>query len=675
MFNPVCPACHFELAPASLFLSDNNAFFSVLPHHEALFKAACGYQHVKLADGIYGCPAMREALQPELPSKSVTPSLTAVERGRHLAAMKDIMPRFHSIGDNCEFGLVQRWAECEPLDLLRFAGFFIPVEHRLEQTIKALTEQFEGLGDLESIHCEPDGDVRPREFVVHEKRWQILYHTGRNENDVDVESLRRQQVTSLRFRRRLLFSDLEAAERIFVWKSNLATSEEDVRRLVACLRHYGPNLLLWVTTSDPEHPAGLVEYAGAGLLRGYVRRFAPYAAAGDIDHGPWHAVCRNAVALADYLAACGEWSRSEGGARFRVNRDGPLDEVSLAEVATTIDYDEREEHNQPTGPVVLGSGFPPEAAVTFTKNPGTRDIRGIRLRDAVVDTATAVWLQGDRKIRETRYMVSDTEYRNVRPVLTGLRSMFADKVVVAGFNRAFRNYYHWMMQALPALACGVRRVGADNAVLALYPPAPWEEETLDLLGLAHLPRLPLYFHHHYHFVDAFYSEFLNGEAAFFLSPRSLEVLERMSVAVGPGEAGPERIYVSRADSGRRRLTNELELQHALELVGFTIVVPGSLSIREQVRLFRGARLIVGAHGAGLTNLAFCRPGTKVIELVGSSYPNACMNRIAQARGLAYYAECFPSPQHLSGDEHNQSWSVDIDRMMAVVSRLAREMAP
>ena len=39
-----------------------------------------------------------------------------------------------------------------------------------------------------------------------------------------------------------------------------------------------------------------------------------------------------------------------------------------------------------------------------------------------------------------------------------------------------------------------------------------------------------------------------------------------------------------------------------------------LEFRDQVALFRDAETVVAPHGGGLTNLVFCDPGTKVIEL-------------------------------------------------------------
>ena len=38
---------------------------------------------------------------------------------------------------------------------------------------------------------------------------------------------------------------------------------------------------------------------------------------------------------------------------------------------------------------------------------------------------------------------------------------------------------------------------------------------------------------------------------------------------------------------------------------------------DQILLFQSAEFIIGPHGAGLSNLLFCEPGTKVIEFMPS----------------------------------------------------------
>jgi capsular polysaccharide biosynthesis protein len=217
-----------------------------------------------------------------------------------------------------------------------------------------------------------------------------------------------------------------------------------------------------------------------------------------------------------------------------------------------------------------------------------------------------------------------------------------------------------LMQSLPAIHYSIAAVGAANAVLALPPLAGWQEATLALLGYAGIPRIEIEFDCHYRFQRAHWCAYLNGVAEFFLSPRCLQVVNRLAADAPQIPDGPELIYVSRLDTTHRRIRNEDKARQFLESLGFVTLVPGFLPFATQVGLFSNAHVVVGAHGAGLTNLAFCIPGTIVLELIQSTYANTYFNRIAQLRGLQYHAECFECEP--ADYVHDQAWTVDIAQL-------------
>jgi hypothetical protein len=49
----------------------------------------------------------------------------------------------------------------------------------------------------------------------------------------------------------------------------------------------------------------------------------------------------------------------------------------------------------------------------------------------------------------------------------------------------------------------------------------------------------------------------------------------------------------------------------------------SLGVEETISLFQRAIMVIGPHGAGLTNMLWTREATKVVEFLHMSYPLLC----------------------------------------------------
>lgn len=296
-------------------------------------------------------------------------------------------------------------------------------------------------------------------------------------------------------------------------------------------------------------------------------------------------------------------------------------------------------------------------------------MRSHDLRDVVLVAARMILFKDGARIADTRYIVNDRDYWRIPPEPRESREIGAGGTVVIGVNLAFRNYYHWLMQSLPAIEYSLRTVGTANTVLALPALASWQEESLALLGYADVPRVPIEFDCHYVIRHAQWCSYLSGAAERFLSPRCLAVLDRMAAQVAPLADAPRRVYVARLDTRNRVIRNEDAIARLLERLGFVTFVLGYFSIAAQIGLFKSASVVVGGHGAGLTNVAFCRPGTIVLELLQSAFAAPLMNRIAQVKGLRYHAECFES--EAAGDVRRQAWSVDTSQLETKLMGLPR----
>jgi hypothetical protein len=105
----------------------------------------------------------------------------------------------------------------------------------------------------------------------------------------------------------------------------------------------------------------------------------------------------------------------------------------------------------------------------------------------------------------------------------------------------------------------------------------------------------------------------------------------------------EKIYISRLGS-RRELANESEVIKFLLERGFSIVNLETLSLQSQIRLFEGARIVVAAHGAGLANIVYCKPDTRVIEIFHPNHVETMYWGISEMKGLDYTPFCLASHQ-------------------------------
>ncbi len=114
------------------------------------------------------------------------------------------------------------------------------------------------------------------------------------------------------------------------------------------------------------------------------------------------------------------------------------------------------------------------------------------------------------------------------------------------------------------------------------------------------------------------------------SPLGLARLDDLGsfIAGTAGEDGGKRIYISRNDARLRRVLNEKRFWPRLELQGFERAVLGDLPIAQQVALFKSAEIVVAPHGAGLAHIAWCKPGTKIVEFFPS--PDGPRGRVRNA---------------------------------------------
>jgi hypothetical protein len=234
-----------------------------------------------------------------------------------------------------------------------------------------------------------------------------------------------------------------------------------------------------------------------------------------------------------------------------------------------------------------------------------------------------------------------------------------------------QGYYHWLAECVPSLAWLLSPDVPHDIKVAI--PRGAQSFKFDTLALAGFPadRIVAYdgdyaYARELYFSPEIYRGIESWGAVAPLYDALAEAARRQ--ATGPG---PARLYVSRRDSTRRSMTNEERLEDHLAAKGFTIAVLSNLSLAEKIALFQSAKVVVGAHGAGLTHVLFGTPGSVLLDIIPVS-PIVYRGRrhflkLSRIRRV-HYVPCFVAVNSAGGD-----WEVDIggvDRALAMALSLS-----
>ena len=159
-------------------------------------------------------------------------------------------------------------------------------------------------------------------------------------------------------------------------------------------------------------------------------------------------------------------------------------------------------------------------------------------------------------------------------------------------------------------------------------------------------------------------------------PEVRQVWQRLrSALVAPGQATPERIFVSRGhcDRGCR---NQPELETWFAAHGFAVVYPERLTLEEQATLFANARVVAGFAGSALFNLLFSQGLERLIVLTHAQYSarNEWLFGVCLADELHYF---WSEPDTVAGvgirnaESFHSSWSFDFQRYGAELDEAVR----
>jgi len=178
-------------------------------------------------------------------------------------------------------------------------------------------------------------------------------------------------------------------------------------------------------------------------------------------------------------------------------------------------------------------------------------------------------------------------------------------------------YYHWMLDLLPRIGLlqlsGYGLEAIDKFLISGYN-KQFQKETLAVLGIGENQIVETNKYPHVQankLVVPSYPGTIclpTQWSCDFLNSKFLPLAEQSKSAFG------DRIYISRSAANSRKIINEDQVLKVLNELGFTKVFAESLSLAEQVAMMAEAKVVILMHGSAVSNLVFCQPATKVIEI-------------------------------------------------------------
>ncbi len=237
------------------------------------------------------------------------------------------------------------------------------------------------------------------------------------------------------------------------------------------------------------------------------------------------------------------------------------------------------------------------------------------------------------------------------------------------YNGNLHNYYHWLVEGLLTLDILSRALGLGSNLKIPLPKSVDINALLDHRDTIRAVDLA-----GYEIVEVGAGLIHVQEAIWVESdlvqsmpaPYLKDFQQRISALyAGLRTLRNRRLLIARKGP-TRKIHNLEQVQAFLSRYDFDTVYLEGMSMADQILLFQSAEFIVSPHGAGLANLLFCEPGTKVVELMPSVEVRPFFWLISEKLDLVHGVQFC---EIVGAEGFQSSIHVDIGKLQALVRML------
>lgn len=249
-----------------------------------------------------------------------------------------------------------------------------------------------------------------------------------------------------------------------------------------------------------------------------------------------------------------------------------------------------------------------------------------------------------------------------------------NNLILCGANSGYKNFYHWVFQCLPTIIL-LKQIYQNQDYKIVVPPLNgFRKKSLELAGIDESEIIILQDDENLSCKEIAYTNLLSGDFSF--NPNSfiyylLEKVKNNALKSSTIKKHPKKIYISRKDSPRRNLTNDLAISTKLSKYGYEEIVMSDFSLEDQISIMANAEYIISPHGAALVHLCFINNNVckSLIEIIPSNYNNNCFQRLCQSKKITY-SNIVASSEH-GTNYHHTSNRVNIEDLLAVLEKVEK----
>ncbi|MGJ7457450.1 glycosyltransferase family 61 protein [Halomonas sp. RA08-2] len=209
--------------------------------------------------------------------------------------------------------------------------------------------------------------------------------------------------------------------------------------------------------------------------------------------------------------------------------------------------------------------------------------------------------------------------------------------ILGNYESDYCNYYHFWVDTISDiwyLRHTITTSEMPQRYLMSYCGVAWQQQILEICGIDPDQVIP-FTEYDYFCVENLVVP-VRDKGPVVIPAWQANAIRMMAGWQNSDKPSSRLLYVSRADANKRCIVNELEIYEQLQRSGFEIITLEGMHVKDQQILFGEAKAIIAPHGAGLTNIVWCNPGTVLVELLSEQHLLPCFKELAKQREMIYF---------------------------------------